>query len=49
MRIEEIEFYIRKDRKKLQNDLNEVKRIFDEIDVDVYLNLYDEFIEDKLK
>jgi hypothetical protein len=49
MRIEEVEFYIRKDRKKLQNDLNEVKSIFDEIDVDVYLNLYDELVEDKLK
>lgn len=49
MRIEEVEFYIRKDRKKLQNDLNEVKSMFNEIDVDVYLNLYDEFVEDKLK
>lgn len=49
MRIEEVEFYIRKDRQKLQNDLNEVKSMFDEIDVDVYLNLYDELVEDKLK
>jgi len=49
MQIEELEFRIQKDKNKLRTDLEVASMFFKEIDIDVYLHLYDEIAEDRMK
>lgn len=49
MQIEELEFRVKKEKDKLRTDLEVASMFFKEIDIDLYLNLYDEITEDKLK